>query len=91
MTAIISSSEAVKRATDQSDTATPSTDPAVDGTVDPEGEFFFDELGLFTKQTSGTLLNGPGELMLTHLIFSPIESTGNREIGIVYSLNISVS
>lgn len=91
MTAIVSASEAVNRATDQADTATPNADPAIDGTIDPEGEFFFDELGLFTRQTSGTLLNGPGELLLTHLIFSPIESTANREITIVYSLTITVS
>lgn len=91
MTAIISASEAVNRSTDQADTATPNPDPKIDGTIDPEGDFFFDELGLFTKQTSGTLLNGPGELLLTHLIFSPIESTGNREITVLYSLTITVS
>lgn len=55
--------------------------------------FFFDELGLFTKQTSGSNadLDPSGELMLSHLIFSPIEHTGNRELVIVYSLTISVS
>lgn len=57
--------------------------------------FFFDELGLFTKQTSGEtgadLLDGTGEMMLSHLIFSPIEHTGNRELVIVYTLTISVS
>lgn len=55
--------------------------------------YFFDELGLFTKQTSGvsTDLDPPGELMLSHLIFSPIEKTGNRELVIVYTLTISVS
>lgn len=55
--------------------------------------YFFDELGLFTKQTSGlsTDLDPDGELMLSHLIFSPIEHTGNRELVIVYTLTISVS
>lgn len=55
--------------------------------------FFFDELGLFTKETSGlsTDLDPAGELMLSHLIFSPIEHTGNRELVIVYTLTISVS
>jgi hypothetical protein len=55
--------------------------------------YFFDELGLFTKQTSGlsTDLDAAGELMLSHLIFSPIEHTGNRELVIVYTLTISVS
>lgn len=56
-------------------------------------QFFFDELGLFTKETSGssTDLDPVGELMLSHLIFSPIEHTGNRELVIVYTLTISVS
>lgn len=55
--------------------------------------FFFDELGLFTKETSGlsTDLSPLGELMLSHLVFSPIEHTGNRELVIVYVLTISVS
>ena len=55
--------------------------------------FFFDELGLFTKETGGlsTDLDPAGELMLSHLIFSPIEHTGNRELVIVYTLTISVS
>lgn len=61
-----------------------------DGSVSP---YFFDELGLFTKQTSGTSsdLNPAGELMLSHLIFSPIEHTGNRELVMTYTLTISVS
>lgn len=55
--------------------------------------YFFDELGLFTKETSGlsTDLDPAGELMLSHLIFSPIEHTGNREILVSYVLTISVS
>ena len=57
---------------------------------------FFDELGLFTHETANpstptSLLSGAGELMLSHLIFSPIEHTGNRELTIVYTLTISVS
>lgn len=91
VTCVISANEAVNRITDTADSATPSADPAIAGTVDSEGEFFFDELGLFTKQTSGTLLDGPGELMLSHLIFSPIEHTGSRELTMVYTLTVSVS
>lgn len=56
--------------------------------------YFFDELGLFTKHTDGTgtfELNPEGELMLSHLIFSPIEHTGNRELVMTYTLTISVS
>lgn len=91
ITAVISANEAINRATDEADSATPTADPDTDATLDPNSEFFFDELGLFTKETSGTLLDGAGELMLSHLIFSPIEHTGSRELTIVYTLTISVS
>ncbi len=64
----------------------------IDGgdTVSP---YFFDELGLFTKETSGQSsdLDPAGELMLSHLLFSPIEHTGNRELAVVYTLTVSVS
>lgn len=82
VTAVISSNEAINNPTDQGDG---------DSSLDPDGQFFFDELGLFTRETAGTLLDGTGELMLTHLIFSPIEHTGNRELTIVYTLTVSVS
>lgn len=60
---------------------------------DSVSPFFFDELGLFTKETSGlsTDMDPAGELMLSHIIFSPIEHTGNRELAIVYTLTVSVS
>lgn len=91
ITCVVSANEAINRATDEADSATPTADPTTDATLDPESQFFFDELGLFTKETSGTLLDGAGELMLSHLIFSPIEHTGSRELTVVYSLTISVS
>ena len=94
ITATISANEAVNRATDEADSATPTPDPETHAELDPEGQFFFDELGLFTagvNETSTALLDSPSELMLTHLIFSPIEHTGSRELSIVYTLLISVS
>jgi hypothetical protein len=91
ITAVISANEAINRETDEAGTATPTADPNTDATLDPEGQYFFDELGLFTKQTSGTVLDGGGELLLTHLVYSPIEKTANRELVIVYSLTISCS
>lgn len=101
ITAVISANEAVNRPTDEADSATSVTDSYVDddpddgvspvATLDPNGLFFFDELGLFTKETSGSILDGAGEMMLSHLIFSPIEHTGSRELTIVYTLTISVS
>lgn len=91
ITAVVSANEAINRPTDEADSATPTADPTTDATLDPDGQFFFDELGLFTKETSGTMIDGAGELMLSHLIFSPIEHTGSRELTIVYTLTISVS
>jgi len=91
ITAVISANEAINRPTDEADSATATADANTDATLDPDGEFFFDELGLFTKETSGTMLDGIGEMMLSHLIFSPIEHTGSRELTIVYTLTISVS
>jgi hypothetical protein len=93
VTCIVSANEAVNRPTDQSDTET--TDggglDGVDSTP-TEGEFFFDELGLFTEgDGTPSVLNETNELMLSHLIFSPIEHTGNRELTIVYTLTITVT
>ena len=48
---------------------------------DPESLYSFDELGLKSEDN----------LLLTHVIFSPIEKTGNRAITITYTLTISVS
>jgi hypothetical protein len=83
VTAVISSNEAVGNPTD---TGGPD--------YNTESTYFFDELGLFTQGT-GTINPNTGdqtdELMLTHLIFSPIEHTGNRELTIVYTLTITVS
>ncbi len=52
-------------------------------TTDPDSLYTFDELGLFTGDST--------PLMLSHLIFSPIEKTANRSILITYTLTISVS
>lgn len=100
ITAVVSANEAVNRPTDEADSASDLPDGYVDGeddgvtptaTIDPNGQFFFDELGLFTRETDGAMLDGAGEMMLSHLVFSPIEHTGSRELTIVYSLTISVS
>jgi hypothetical protein len=47
----------------------------------PEAQYAFDELGLFTAD----------DKLLTHIIFSPILKTANRELVITYTLTISVS
>jgi hypothetical protein len=81
VTCIISANQAVNNPTDDSETP-----------LDPEGDYFFDELGLFTAGLgTPSILNETDELMLSHLIFSPIEHTGNRELTIVYTLTITVT
>lgn len=88
VTCVVAANEAVNRPTDEAE------DNDNDNNNDPvstEGEFFFDELGLFTEGTGGALLNETDELMLSHLIFSPIEHTGNRELTVVYTLTITVT
>lgn len=50
-------------------------------TTDPESNFVFDEMGLKTSD----------DLLLSHLVFSPIEKTANRAFTITYTLTISVS
>lgn len=94
VTATISANEAINRPTDEADSANAYPDPEVDGSISPEGEYFFDELGLFTSgvdEGSTALLDSSTELMLSHLVFSPIEHTGSRELTVVYSLTVSVS
>lgn len=91
VTCVISSNEAVNRTTDGADG---STGDGLDGVDDDptEGEFFFDELGLFTSGLgTPSLLNEDDELMLSHLVFSPIEHTSNRELTIIYTLTITVT
>ena len=50
-------------------------------TTNTEANFVFDEVGL--KTSDG--------LLLTHLVFSPIEKTANRAFLITYTITISVS
>lgn len=90
VTAVISPNEAINRPTDLADSTTTDGLDGVDSTP-TEGAYYFDELGLFTEGVGTDQLNTPDELMLTHLIFSPIEHTGNRELTIVYSLTITVT
>jgi hypothetical protein len=52
-------------------------------TTNPDSTFTFDELGLVTSDSP--------ELLLSHIVFSPIEKTANRSIIITYTLTIQVS
>lgn len=50
-------------------------------TTNPNAPYMFDEVGLFTQDN----------LLLSHLIFSPIEKTANRAFLITYTLTATVS
>jgi hypothetical protein len=95
VTCVISANQAVNRSSDDASSATPTADPSTDAELDPDGQYFFDELGLFTQGNG--VYSGPyladeeDELMLSHLIFSPIEHTGSRELTLTYSLIITVT
>jgi hypothetical protein len=49
--------------------------------TNPDAQFAFDELGLFTEDNK----------LLTHIVFSPILKTANRELVVTYTLTIAVS
>lgn len=78
-----------------------STDAPPDPNIN--SQFSFDELGLFSYGngfenlwTSGQAVGNPlvipaSSLLLTHIIFSPILKTANRELVITYTLTVSVS
>jgi hypothetical protein len=53
--------------------------------------YYFDELGLVAKNPNYGILGEPEYLLLTHLVFNPIEKTQNRELLLTYTLTISVS
>lgn len=60
----------------------PAGQAATDGfTTDPNSPFTFDELGL--KTVDG--------LLLSHIVFNPIEKNAQRELIISYTLTVSVS
>lgn len=57
-------------------------------------QYAFDELGLFSYGSNGTFTNTAvptDALLLTHIIFSPILKTANRELVLTYTLTIGVS
>jgi hypothetical protein len=54
-----------------------------DTATNMEGAFVFDELGLKIK--SNTLGNG---LLITHVIFHPVQKSANRLLQVIYTLRI---
>lgn len=74
----------------------PSGQPTTDTSQseDTISQFSFNELGLFTYGTANPFTNTsvPSDsLMLTHVIFSPILKSANRELIVTYTLTITIS
>ena len=68
------------------DYAEPSGQDAYQDSSVTNGVFVFDEIGL--KSYDATVDNG---LLLSHIIFNPIQKSLNRQIEIVYTIRISAS
>lgn len=60
----------------------PSGQPSFDTSPDLDGQYVFDELGLVGYDSSGN------ELLLTHVIFHPVQKSLNRMIQIDYTVRI---
>jgi len=58
---------------------------AEDNATSMDGAFVFDELGLKIKGTSGALNDG---LLITHVIFHPVQKSANRLLQVIYTLRI---
>tara|TARA_B100000212_G_scaffold277162_1_gene216721 strand:+ start:791 stop:1435 length:645 start_codon:yes stop_codon:yes gene_type:complete len=58
---------------------------AQDSATDFTGSFVFDELGLKSKSSSANLNSG---LLLTHVVFHPVQKSANRLLQVVYTLRI---
>lgn len=92
VTAILSAAEPNTQYTsDTADINNPANpaNPIVTGTG---ADFDFDELGLVVKNPLYTVGGtAPEFLLLTHLVFNPIQKNANRELILTYTLTISVS
>ena len=67
----------------------PSDADLFDTATNNEGNYVFDELGLFTYPTDGS--NIDTSTMLTHVIFHPVQKSQNRKIEIVYTVRVQLS
>ena len=68
------------------DYSEPAGQSAFDDDTDMDGDFVFDEIGLKTYDPVAG-----GGLLLTHVIFNPIQKSLNRLIEVVYTLRIQMS
>jgi hypothetical protein len=66
----------------------PSDQAAFDNSQDLNGEYVFDELGLRGRSTDGTSGLTSTGLLLTHVVFHPVQKALNRLIQIDYTVRI---
>jgi hypothetical protein len=64
----------------------PPGQPATPDAVDNDGRFIFDEIGLKTYDTTSTT-----GMLLSHVIFHPVQKALNRRIEVIYTLRIVMS
>lgn len=69
------------------DLGEPAGQEAFDTTTNLQGTYVFDELGLRAYSAAGP---GQGRL-LTHVIFSPVQKSLNRQIEVVYTIRIQTA
>ncbi len=69
--------------------AEPADQELFDSSTDNEGDYIFDELGLYSFPTDGT--NITTSKMLTHVVFHPVQKSQNRIIKIIYTVRIQLS
>jgi len=67
----------------------PSDADLFDTATNNEGDYVFDELGLFTYPTDGSSIDT--STILTHVVFHPVQKSQNRKIEIVYTVRVQLS
>jgi hypothetical protein len=60
-----------------------------DSSTTNEGDFIFDELALFTFPSDGESIDE--SIMLTHVVFHPVQKSTNRIIEIIYTVRVQLS
>lgn len=70
----------------------PSSQDLFDSSTTMEGDYIFDELGVFSSPTN-TSLDQPinSSTMLTHVIFHPVQKSLNRVIEVIYTIRIQLN
>jgi hypothetical protein len=67
----------------------PSNADLFDTATNNQGDYVFDELGLFTYPTDGSSIDT--STMLTHVVFHPVQKSQNRKIEVVYTVRVQLS